>query len=71
MSPAAAVRGPKHSVTIGKTPVLYKPEWRKLFDSMPTETVRDLSDRALIGLAPCCRLKEPASLASRGRGFMR
>jgi hypothetical protein len=29
MNPAAAVRGPKHVVTIGKTPVLYKPEWRK------------------------------------------
>lgn len=49
MNPAAAVRGPKHVVTIGKTPVLYKPEWRKLFDSISTDTVRDLRDRALIG----------------------
>lgn len=48
MNPAAAVRGPKHVVNIGKTPVLYGPEWRKLFDSIPTETVRDLRDRALI-----------------------
>ena len=49
MNPAAAVRGPKHVVTIGKTPVRYRPEWRKLFDSIPTDTVRDLRDRALIG----------------------
>ena len=49
MNPAAAVRGPKHVVTTGKTPVLYKPEWRKLFDSIPTDTMRDLRDRALIG----------------------
>ena len=48
MNPAAAVRGPKHVVKTGKTPVLDAAEWRKLFDSIPTETVRDLRDRALI-----------------------
>ena len=48
MNPAAAVRGPKHVVKTGKTPVLDAQEWRKLFDSIPTETVRDLRDRALI-----------------------
>src|SRR5271168_3232605 len=48
MNPAAAVRGPKHVVKTGKTPVLEAPEWRKLIDSIPTETVRDLRDRALI-----------------------
>jgi site-specific recombinase XerD len=48
MNPAAAVRGPKHVVKIGKTPVLDGAEWRKLIDSIPTETVRDLRDRALI-----------------------
>jgi len=47
-NPAAAVRGPKHVVKSGKTPVLDAPEWRKLLDSIPTETVRDLRDRALI-----------------------
>jgi Phage integrase, N-terminal SAM-like domain len=30
MNPAAAVRGPKHVVKIGKTPVLEAAEWRKL-----------------------------------------
>jgi integrase len=42
------VRGPKHVVKTGKTPVLDGAEWRKLIDSIPTETVRDLRDRALI-----------------------
>jgi site-specific recombinase XerD len=47
-NPAAAVRGPKHVVKIGKTPVLDAEEWRSLLDSIPTATVRDLRDRALI-----------------------
>ena len=47
-NPASAVRGPKHVVKTGKTPVLDGAEWRKLLDSIPTETVRDLRDRALI-----------------------
>ena len=49
MNPAAAVRGPKYVVKVGKTPVLGGAEWRRLIDSIPTETVRDLRDRALIG----------------------
>jgi site-specific recombinase XerD len=47
-NPAASVRGPKHVVKTGKTPVLEAGEWRKLMDAIPTETVRDLRDRALI-----------------------
>jgi len=47
-NPAGAVRGPKHVVKTGKTPVLDALEWRKLLKSIPTETVRDLRDRALI-----------------------
>jgi len=47
-NPAAAVRGPKHVVKTGKTPALDGAEWRKLIDSIPSETVRDLRDRALI-----------------------
>jgi len=42
------VRGPTHVVKTGKTPVLEGQEWRRLFDSIPTATVRDLRDRALI-----------------------
>ena len=47
-NPASAVRGPKHVVKTGKTPVLDAPDWRKLLDAIPTDTVRDLRDRALI-----------------------
>jgi integrase len=47
-NPASAVRGPKHVVKIGVTPVLDGKEWRKLVDAIPTDTVRDLHDRALI-----------------------
>jgi len=47
-NPASAVRGPKHVVKVGKTPVLDAKEWRTLLDSIPTKTVRDLRDRALI-----------------------
>src|SRR3954447_7357904 len=42
----AAVRGPKRVVKTGKTPVLDAGEWRRLIDSIPIETVRDLRDRA-------------------------
>ena len=47
-NPASAVRGPKHVVKVGSTPVLEAAEWRQLLDSIPTETARDLRDRALI-----------------------
>src|SRR3954469_25104869 len=47
-NPAAAVRGPKHVVKIGKTPVLEAAEWRTLLDTIPATTLRDLRDRALI-----------------------
>jgi site-specific recombinase XerD len=47
-NPAAAVRGPRHVVKTGTTPVLDGADWRRLIDAIPTETVRDLRDRALI-----------------------
>jgi site-specific recombinase XerD len=34
-NPASAVRGPKHVVKTGSTPVLEGEEWRKLLDSIP------------------------------------
>jgi hypothetical protein len=45
---AAAVRGPKHVVKTGRTPVLEGAEWRKLLKSIPETTLRDLRDRDLI-----------------------
>jgi integrase len=47
-NPASSVRGPTHVVKSGKTPVLDGGEWRRLIDAIPTDTVRDLRDRALI-----------------------
>ena len=47
-NPASAVRGPKHVVTTGKTPVLDAKEWRALIDAIPVNTLRNLRDRALI-----------------------
>ena len=49
-NPAAAVRGPKHVVTTGKTPILSPAETRQLLDAIPTETITGYRDRALIGL---------------------
>jgi len=49
-NPAAAVRGPRHIVRRGKTPVLDPSEARQLIDAIDTTTVIGLRDRALIGL---------------------
>lgn len=48
INPAHAVRGPKHVVTKGKTPVLTAEETRTLFDSIPPVSVVNLRDRALL-----------------------
>jgi site-specific recombinase XerD len=48
INPASAVRGPKHVVKTGVTPVLEGAQWRRLLASIPTTTLRDLRDRALI-----------------------
>lgn len=45
-----AVRGPKHSVAVGSTPVLSAEEARTLLDSIDTTSLVGLRDRALIGL---------------------
>ena len=50
VNPAASVRGPRHVVTSGQTPVLDPSEARALLDSINTSTVVGLRDRALIGL---------------------
>lgn len=47
-NPASAVRGPKHVVKKGKTPVLTSEEARTLIESIPTSSLTGLRDRALI-----------------------
>ena len=49
-NPASSVRGPRHSVKKGKTPVLSAQEARALLDAIDTSTVIGLRDRALVGL---------------------
>jgi site-specific recombinase XerD len=49
-NPAHAVRGPKHVVKRGKTPVLTAEQARALIDSIDTSTLVGLRDRALIGV---------------------
>lgn len=48
MNPAHAVRGPKHTVRRGKTPVLDAEQARELLDAIDTRTIVGLRDRALI-----------------------
>lgn len=48
-NPAASVRGPKHVVKKGKTPVLTAEEARQLIDSIDVGKIAGLRDRALIG----------------------
>lgn len=48
LNPAASVRGPKHVVKKGKTPVLTANEARELLQSIPTDNVIGLRDKALI-----------------------
>ena len=50
VNPASSVRGPSHTVTAGKTPVLSPEEARALIDSIEVTTIVGLRDRALIGL---------------------
>ena len=49
-NPASSVRGPRHSVKKGKTPVLAAEEARALLDAIDISTLIGLRDRALIGL---------------------
>lgn len=49
-NPAHSVRGPKHVVKRGKTPVLKADQARMLLDSIDTSTIVGLRDRAILGV---------------------
>ena len=49
-NPASSVRGPKHVVKSGKTPVLSAAETRTLLDGIDVATLAGLRDRALLGV---------------------
>ncbi len=65
INPAHAVRGPKHSSKTGKTPVLSAEETRTLLDSIETDRLIGLRDRALIGLMVYSFARIGAALAMR------
>jgi site-specific recombinase XerD len=50
VNPASSVRGPKHVVRRGKTPVLKAEQARQLLDSIDTGSIIGLRDRALVGV---------------------
>lgn len=64
-NPAAAVRGPKHQVRRGKTPVLTADEMRLLLESIDAASLSGLRDRALIGLMAFSFARIGAALAMR------
>lgn len=66
VNPASPVRGPKHGVKKGKTPVLTAEEARRLLDSIETGTLVGLRDRALIGLMVYTFARVGAALKMRG-----
>jgi site-specific recombinase XerD len=64
-NPAASVRGPKHIVKKGKTPVLSPKEARRLLESIDVSTQGGLRDRALIGLMVYSFARIGAALAMK------
>ncbi|MFO7902238.1 MAG: tyrosine-type recombinase/integrase [Pirellulaceae bacterium] len=62
-NPASAVRGPKHTQDIGKTPHLEADEVRQLIDAVDSKTIGGLRDRALIGLMMHTFARVTAALA--------
>jgi site-specific recombinase XerD len=65
VNPAASVRGPRHVVKKGKTPVLAPEEARQLLDSIDATTPVGLRDRALIGLMVYSFARIGAALAMK------
>lgn len=64
-NPAASVRGPRYSALKGRTPVLDATEARQLLDSIETDTVIGLRDRALLGLMVFSFARVGAALAMK------
>ncbi|MCQ4189047.1 tyrosine-type recombinase/integrase [Methylocystis suflitae] len=64
-NPAASVRGPRHVVKVGKTPVLDPQEARLLLDGIDLTTPAGLRDRALIALMVYSFARIGAALAMK------
>ena len=68
-NPATSVKGPKHVVKRGKTPVLDRADARLLLESIDTESVVGLRDRAFIGLLVYTFARVGAAVAMEVQDF--
>ena len=64
-NPASVVRGPRHVVNRGRTPILAPEEAHQLFASIPTDSLVGLRDRALIGVLIYSFARISAALSMR------
>ena len=71
MNPAAAVRGPKHVVTKGATPVLSPAEARRLLEAIDTGTLAGLRDRALVSVMLYSFARVSAVIGMRRQDYFR
>jgi len=69
INPAIAVRGPKYVVRRGKTPVLSAEEAHKLLDSIESDTLISLRDRALIATMVYSFARVGATVTMRVGGY--
>ena len=71
VNPAAAVRGPKHVVTTGATPVLSPAEARRLLAAIDTGTLAGLRDRALVSVRLYSVARVSAVIGMRRQDYFR
>ena len=71
VNPAASVRGPKHVVTKGATPVLTPAETRALLDRIDTGTRVGLRDRALLSVMVYSFARVSAAVGMRRQDYFR
>lgn len=69
MNPASSVRGPRHVVTRGKTPVLTADQARQLLNAIETSTLIGLRDRALIGVMVYSFARVSAAVGMTGADY--
>ncbi len=69
VNPAAAVRGPKHVVTKGATPVLTPAETRSLLDGIDAGSLVGLRDRALLSVMVYSFARVSAVVGMRRRDY--
>ena len=71
VNPAAAVRGPKHVVTKGATPVLTPAETRSLLDGIDAGSLVGLRDRALLSVMVYSFARVSAVVGMRRQDYFR